>query len=107
MENLIKGIVIFIIIMFLSYTIIGSSSRVDDIKKDINLEMSKRNWDILRYEGYQLGSWHNHGGKVWYHVANKDNKDIQYRVYVTMWGNELHFTYGEAEKIQILNIKTQ
>jgi len=58
----------------------------------------------MRYEGYQRGSWGNHGGKVWYHVRDAANENIQYRVYITEWRGELHFSYGEPEKLQRIDV---
>lgn len=87
-----------------TYGIIGTSSNVDQIKKLAPDVMSERGWEILRYEGYQFGSFGNHGGKVWYHVMNKNNPKIQYRVYVVLWGGELHFTYGEPEKLNRIDV---
>jgi hypothetical protein len=88
------------------YTKIGTSTRVVEIKERIPEAMTQRGWKILRYEGYQLGSWGHHGGKVWYHVQNIDNENIQYRVFVTLWGDELHFTYGEPEKLNRVDVST-
>ena len=89
---------------FLSYSIIGTGERVDQIKKLAPGQMAERNWKILRYEGYQFGSWCNHGGKVWYHVANIDNPNIQYRVYITIWGGELQYNYGEPEQLSRIDL---
>ena len=87
------------------YTIIGTSTRVAEIKQLVPQAMVERNWEILRYEGYRLGSMGNHGGKVWYHVRNTDDHSIQYRVCVTLWGGELHFIYGEPEKLNRINVE--
>lgn len=86
------------------YSIVGTSGNVDEIKKLAPAEMVERNWNILRYEGYQFGSFNKHGGKVWYHVANKDNANIQYRVHVTMWDGELQYYYSEPEELNRINI---
>ena len=66
--------------------------------------MAERNWKILRYEGYQYGSWYNHGGKVWYHVANIDNPNIQYRVYITIWDGELQYNYNGPEQLSRIDL---
>lgn len=104
MKHTDKFIVIFII-SFCLYAIIGTGERVDDIKRRAPDEIKDRNWEILRYEGWQYGSFFNHGGKVWYHVRNTDDHDIQYRVYVTLWGGELHYYYKQPEKLERNNVK--
>ena len=98
------GLVILIVV-FLGYSIIGTSSRVGEIKKAAPASMAERNWKILRYEGWEYGSWCYHGGKVWYHVANLDDPTIQYRVFITLWGGELHYTYGSPETVNRINIR--
>lgn len=105
MKTLITCIVV--IATLVSYSLIGISGRVEEIKKRVPKEMEQRNWKILRYEGYEYGSWGHHGGKVWYHVANIDNTEIQYRVYVTLWENELMFYYGNPEVLTRLDIQPQ
>jgi len=89
-------------ILFTAYTVVGTNENVDEIKRRAPDEVAARNWEILRYEGWQYGSFSNHGGKVWYHVQNKDNHNIQYRVFVTMWDGELQYTYGQPEKLERL-----
>lgn len=107
MEKILKTLFIIILISLLGYSIIGTDSRVASIKVLAPTEMQKRNWEILRYEGYQQGSWWNHGGKVWYHVANTDNRNIQYRVFVTQWKGELHFSYGEPEVLNRIDFQSK
>lgn len=106
MSKFITGLitVIIIFITFILYGAIGTSTRVNEIKKRIPASMEERGWEILRYEGYRLGSFGNHGGKVWYHVRNKDNHEIQYRVMVTLWEDELHFVYGAPEKLSRVDL---
>jgi len=106
-EGIIKTVIVLFIVSIIGYTIVGSPSRVDEIKERAPNGMSERGWKILRYEGWQYGSWYNHGGKVWYHVANLDNPTIQYRVYVTLWDDELHFAYGSPEKLQRIEVNYQ
>lgn len=98
------GFVISIFIAACLYGSIGTSTRVDEIKNRAPAAMVERGWDILRYEGYQLGSFSRHGGRVWYHVRNHDNHDIQYRVYITLWGGELHFVYGAPEELSRVDL---
>ena len=104
LDNLLIIIAIFLIIIS-SYSLIGTSGNVNEIKLKAPSEIAKRNWKILRYEGFQYGSWGNHGGKVWYHVANVDNPSIQYRVYITMWNDELQYNYNQPEVLNRLDVK--
>jgi hypothetical protein len=94
---------IFVAAVLFLYTVFGTFENVDDIKAAAPTEFAKRNWTILRYEGYEYGSWYTHGGKVWYHVANTDNHDIQYRVSVTSWYGELQYYYGGPEQLIRVN----
>lgn len=93
------------IIALITYTVIGTSGNVDEIKRRVPLEIPQRNWTILRYEGYEYGSWNIHGGRVWYHVCNTDNTNIQYRVGVALWNNELQWYYKEPEILNRTEIK--
>lgn len=86
------------------YTCVGTGTRVEQIKKMAPEGMKERNWEILRYEGYHYGAWSRHGGKVWYHVKNIDNGNIQYRVYITLWEGELHYHYGAPETLNRLEV---
>ena len=96
--------IISLLAIIFAYTIIGTSGNVTKIKQIVPLEMSKRNWKILRQGRWEYGSWNHHGGKVWYHVCNIDNPSIQYRVFVTMWNGELQWYYGKPEQLFRLDI---
>ena len=85
------------------YTVAGASHRVEEIKARAPEAIEERNWEILRYEGYQRGAWANHGGKVWYHTKDLGNDNTYYRVRITLWGGELHFHYGQPERLHRLN----
>jgi hypothetical protein len=89
----------FLIILFITigYGLVGTDGNVAEIKDRAPKEMLQRNWKVLRYEGYQWGSFDHHGGSVWYHVENIDNPNIQYRVKISMWNKELQYYYGEPE----------
>lgn len=101
----VSSLMILSIIGLATYTLVGTNGRVQTIKEMAPQQMDERNWKIIRYEGYQYGSWNNHGGKVWYHVANIDNPNIQYRVYVTLWDGELQWHYNEPEVLNRLELK--
>ena len=105
MEKIIKVLIITSLTILLGYSVIGTDSRVEYIRDQAPREMKERNWEIMRYEGYQYGSWGNHGGMVWYHVRNIDNHNIQYRVYVTKWNDELHWFYNNPETLQRIQAK--
>jgi len=99
------GIIItLLVISLIEYTIIGTSGNVDEIKRRAPLECPYRGWKILRYEGYQYDSWGRHGGVVWYHVANIDNPNIQYRVAIALWNDELQYYYGKPEQLSRVEI---
>jgi hypothetical protein len=102
------SIVPIIIVLFLItilYSIVGVGTRIDTIKKMVTPQvMAERNWKILRYEGFQYGSWMTHGGKCWYHVANIDNPNIQYRVQVSLWGDELQWWYDKPETLNRVSV---
>lgn len=100
-------IIIFLcsaVILLGVYGMIGTGTRVDEIKKLAPEKMKERGWKILRYEGYQWGSFSQHGGKCWYHVCNIDNPNIQYRVQVSIWNGELQYYYGQPEVLDRVQI---
>jgi hypothetical protein len=100
---MLKSIFAAVFVVFIAYSVIGTGTRVDDIKEVAVSEIEARNWEVLRYEGYRYGSWGSHGGKVWYHVKDKGHENTYYRVYLTMWGGEIHFVYGQPEKLERIN----
>ena len=104
MEAIVKFVIAISIIGLIGYSVIGTDEKVEAIKSKAPSEIEKRGWKILRYEGFQYGSWSNHGGKVWYHVADILNPSIQYRVYITMWDGELQYYYGEPEVLQRIEV---
>ena len=107
METIVKFLITISIIALIGYSVIGTDWKVDAIKSKAPSEIKKRGWKILRYEGFQYGSWGEHGGKVWYHVADTLNPSIQYRVFITMWNNELQYHYGAPEVLQRIEVDYQ
>lgn len=103
-SNKVYLVILGVFICLVLYGMIGMGTRVDEIKERAPQAMSERGWEIMRYEGWQYGSFMSHGGKVWYHVRNAGNHTIQYRVYVTLWADELHFIYGEPERLQRIDV---
>ena len=98
MKLLTKLTLIGILGLFI-YTISGTGTRVDEIQKRAPADIESRGWTILRGEDYQWGAWMYHGGKVWFHVAEKNNPEIRYRIYITLWNNQLHYHYNSPEII--------
>lgn len=92
------------LLVLLGYGFVGTCGDVEKIKQMAPPAIEERGWEILRYEGWQYGSFSNHGGRVWYHVRNKDDHSIQYRVNITYWGGELHFHYGKPETLSRVNV---
>jgi hypothetical protein len=92
------------VVLFFGYGIVGTSEHVDEIKQRAPTAISERGWDLLRYEGFNYGSFAAHGGKVWYHVQNTDNHNVQYRVFITMWNGELQFYYDQPEELNRLDV---
>lgn len=103
---LLKAIVILLIVGLLGYTLVGTDGNITELKKRVPLEVEQRNWKILRYDGFEYGSWYKHGGSVWYHVCNIDNPNIQYRVNVSIWDGELQFYYGQPEILNRLELNS-
>ena len=96
---------IAVVIVFIGYSAVGTRTNVNKIKAIAPIEMQKRGWKILRYEGFQYGSWARNGGIVWYHVCNIDNPNIQYRVNISMWDGELQYYYGSPEVLNRIEYK--
>lgn len=105
MKNFLTGLLIAFLVGLLAYTIVGTSGNVQEIKQRVPQEISSRGWEIMRYEGYQFGSWAQHGGVCWYHVRNVDNHNIQYRVQVALWGGELQYYYGKPEELSRVDVE--
>ncbi len=100
-----NNIIIAAIVILLAYSIVGTSNHVEEIKQKAPQAISERGWEIIRYEGFQYGSWGNHGGKVWYHVQNSENHNVQYRIYITQWNGELQFVYNKPEPLSRIELK--
>ncbi len=70
-----------------------SSSNLDDVKKHASQTFEQAGFDIVGYEGYELGIstlGTNYGGAyVWYTLKRKDNGLI-YEASIQRWGNEYH-----------------
>ncbi len=91
-------------VTLLGYSLIGTAHHVDNIVAVAPVTLEQRGFSIIRYDGFQYGSWSRHGGKVWYYVKDKTNPSIRYKVSISSWNGELQFYYDEPEKLQQLDI---
>ena len=89
----------------LIYGVVGTSGKVDRIKALAPKVLSEKNLEIIRYEGYKLGSFNYHGGRVFYHVKDTSIDDTYYRVFLTEWRGEIHLYYGKPESLNRINLK--
>jgi hypothetical protein len=96
-----------VLLSLLSYSLIGTEGNVSQIKKLAPAVLEANNLNVLRYEGYDRGSWGHHGGKVWYHCEEKGNPTLRYRMFLTLWNGEVHLTYGAPEVVQNTDIKVR
>lgn len=68
-----------------------SSNRVDDIKAHAEARWRELGFEVVGYDGYQLGGpgacW---GGAVWYILRKIPDNGITYGGYLCKWGNEYH-----------------
>lgn len=96
-----------IVILLITYTIVGTGSRVPEIERRAPAELEKMGFRILRCDGYQWNSWSKHGGVVWYHVAEKENPAIRYRIQCVLWAGKLQLYYGNAERVENLQLSSE
>ena len=66
---------------------------VEIIKANAEQTWNASGFDVIGYEGYQLGDFECPGGKVWYIVQRKGDAKVRYHGYVSKWGAEYHI-YG-------------
>ena len=103
-----KTVIFFaLIVLVIAYSIIGTSGNVEQIKSMVPSDMTKRNWTIMRYEGYGFGSFAKHGGKVWYHVEDDAVINTYYRVHITLWNGELQYYYNKPETLNRIDVSYQ
>ena len=93
--------------VFLYYAVIGTDGNIEEIRARAPTEIPERGWEIMRDEGYQYGSFGRHGGYVWYHVRNTNDRSTQYRVKVSLWDGRLEYWYGAPEKLSRTNVDLQ
>lgn len=106
MRTILMTVVILFFVGLIGYTVVGTKGDIPELKRRVPLEIGQRNWKILRYEGFEYGSWNRHGGKVWYHVCNIDNPNIQYRVNISVWNGELQYYYGQPEILNRIELNS-
>lgn len=64
---------------------------VDKIKANAAKTWGAAGFEVVGYEGYQIGNFFGSpGGKVWYIVQRKDNPSVQYHGFISKWGDEYH-----------------
>ena len=97
MKKAILSVAGLLVAGFFYYCIVGTNGNIEEITLRAPLEIPARGWQILRYEGYQYGSFGKHGGRAWYHVRNTSDHSIQYRVQVTLWDGRLEYWYKAPE----------
>lgn len=62
---------------------------VEIIKTNAPKAWADAGFEIIGYEGYQIGDFTGApGGKVWYVVQRKGDPKVRYHGYVTKWGDE-------------------
>jgi len=87
-----KSIVLFIICLFLTGCGAGNLDHVKDRAAD---KWAKQGFEIVDYEGYQLGFWFGPygGAEVWYRLKKVPDNGITYSGMLERWGDEIH-VYG-------------
>ncbi len=69
----------------------GCSYRnVDRIKAASPVTWAAAGFQIVGYEGYQIGDPFSPGGKVWYVVQRNGDPKTRYHGYISKWGTEYH-----------------
>jgi len=64
---------------------------VESIKANSAKAWSDAGFEVIGYEGYQIGDICGApGGKVWHIVQRKGDPKTRYHGYVAKWGNEYH-----------------
>jgi len=63
---------------------------VDVIKANAPKAWSDAGFEIVGYEGYQIGGLQAPGGLVWYVVQRTGDSTIRYNGAVSKWGGEYH-----------------
>ena len=87
------------------YGLVGTSGNVEEIKERAPEQLAENGFEVIRYGGFQYGSFANHGGKVWYHIREKSDHSVRYRAFVTMWAGELQYYYNDPEKLHRIDIQ--
>jgi len=103
-ESAAKGALSVLTAVFMYYVLFGTSGNIEEIRTKAPAAIEQRGWEIMREEGYKHGRFDVHGGKVYYHVRNVDNHNIQYRVHISLWDGELQYYYGSPEKLNRFDV---
>lgn len=84
---------ISIIILFVAITLYfgGCSYRhVEAIKAHAPETWRNAGFEIVGYEGYQIGAPDVPGGRVWYVVQRIGHPGVNYNGFISKWGDEYH-----------------
>lgn len=87
------GFLLLVVLLTLTVFFGGYSYRnVDVIKANAAATWDAAGFEIVGYEGYQIGDFIGPcpGGKVWYVVQRKGNSQVRYHGWVSKWGKEYH-----------------
>lgn len=88
--NSMKYISLIPLIIFSFYIGGCNYSKVDDIKLHAKGVLEKSGFEIVGYQGYEIGNiFACPGGKVWYMFKQKDSPTI-YNGCLVKWQNEYH-----------------
>lgn len=67
-----------------------SYMNVDDIKAHSAQAWRKSGFEIVGYEGYQIGDFETPGGRVWYVVKSTNGSPTLFDGCLGKWGTEYH-----------------
>lgn len=75
----------------------GCSYRnVGEIKSSAHSVWKHSGFEVVGYEGYQLGDIATPGGRVWYVVKRIGDDRTLYHGFISKWGDEFHIYKLEA-----------
>lgn len=80
-----KNVLIGIIVVGLCYIGGCNYSKIDIIKRNSTLAWNRAGYNIVGYEGLQIGMPWAPGGQVWYTVNRTNQPDIIYHGFIGWW----------------------
>jgi hypothetical protein len=81
------GVGLGIFLIFGAPLLLFGDRRVPDIKHNAERVFNANGFDVVGYQGYQLGIFATPGGCVWYTLKKGD---ITYEACLSRWGDEYH-----------------